>query len=113
MRIYEFNTANTTTGAAGSTATLTFAAVPGRRHACEGIHWSISATPASTVTLAVYNGAVDAGNLVYKVQVTAGGPGILPMPMTIGSVNTALNVQLTGLAGTELGSINVLGKTLY
>ena len=86
---------------------VTYAADLVRRHRIAGVAWSYDITPAITGTLSVEDGS---GNVVFSVDVTAGGPGFIPFdPPIEGSVNTAMIVTLSSGGAATVGKINALG----
>lgn len=88
--------------AANTAAVITYAAATGTEHVIWGVAWS-------------YDGAPTGGNLliqdgtdtVFSMDITAGGPGYVPVRRR-GSTNTALVVTLAAGGAGVSGKVNVL-----
>jgi hypothetical protein len=93
-------------GAANSAASVVYSAgAAGVQHCIGGIAWSFSANPAAPATLSVSDGA----NVVFSVQITAGGPGYIPFtPPKKGSAATSMTITLGAGGSGVVGSLNVL-----
>jgi hypothetical protein len=94
------NTGTATNGA----VTLTFAADDkGRAWKLSGLSWSLSADPGSPVALTVADGATT----IWQADVTAGGPGFIPLhPPIRGTANTAMTVTLAAAGASIVGKLN-------
>jgi hypothetical protein len=96
-------TANTHGPAAATAAVLTFAALSTGRWVLPGVEWSYDAAPTGG-SLQVEDGS---GTVVWKVNITAAGPGFIPFsPPICGSENTAMIVTLASGAGAVVGKVN-------
>ena len=93
--------------AANTAAVVTYtAAGAGVSHALSGIAWSYSADPTGG-NLKVEDGA---GNVVFSLDITKGGPGFIPFPQPKkGSANTALVLTLAAGGSGISGKLSVLG----
>lgn len=81
----------------GAAVDYTMGAVVGKRHAIDGILWSMSADPAAPVTIQVKDGT----NVLREWEVSKGGPGFIPFPHGIrGSVNTGMVLHLSAPGGS-------------
>lgn len=91
-------------GSAGAISTLTYAAVPGRKHVISAVYWSYDAAPTG--------GAISiedvAGTTVFgPFAISGAGPGWLPIYPAIVSqvVNTAMLVKLAAPGGAVQGRV--------
>ncbi len=91
--------------AAATAAVVTYTAVADKKHVITGVAWSYSATPTGG------NLQIEdvAGTVVFSVDISAGGPGVIvfPHPKRSAAVNTAMIVTLASGAGTVVGKANV------
>lgn len=94
-------------GASGSAITVTLAAAAGLRNVIEGISWSLSAAPASPVTLQIKDGAT----LMDQWYITSAGPsGAVPFPRPIrGTANTAMTATISAPGGSVVATVNFYG----
>lgn len=102
-----FATGNVAAPVANTNAVVTFAALAGGRHTIEGIAWSYSGSPTGG------NLTITDGNLgtVFNLDVTAAGPGYIPLiPPACGTVNASLVVTLAAGGSGVLGKLTVLGR---
>lgn len=67
----------------------------------DSIHWSYSATPASPASILI----LDGPTVLYNVDITAAGPGFLPL-------QAAFNITGTNVLSVSLlsGGVGVVGK---
>lgn len=87
--------------AADTAAVVTIEAVAGRQHVVQMVQWSYSTSPTGgSLTIAV------AGSTVWKVDITASGPGGFSMPIT-GGTNQEIVVTLATGTGSCVGKLNV------
>lgn len=97
--------ANNTASATNAAATITYNAVAGKRHAIDGISFSLSADPASPVALTI----TDAGNTVFQVDVLVRGPGFIPISGASATANTSLVISLGAGGSGVVGKISAIG----
>lgn len=103
-----FNTFATTNyaTATNAAATVTYSAAgAGISHAIDGIAFSLSANPASAVSLTV----TDGSNTIYSTDILAGGAGFIPLRGR-GSANTALTITLAAGGSGVVGKVAILNK---
>lgn len=87
---------------------LTYAADANHVHLCDYAIWSYSATPTGG-RLTVEDGS---GNIVQDVDITAAGPGFLPVFFRGVAINTALIVTLYDGGSGIVGKLTVLGHRM-
>jgi len=102
------STGNTHAPASNTAAVLTYAAIAAgptspKSHVVSGITWSYSGTPTGG-NLKVEDGA---GNIVFTMDITAGGAGFLPWSGR-GSPNTAMIVTLAAGGSGVSGKVSVM-----
>ena len=85
--------------ASNTAAVVTYTADATRAHAINGVYWSYSAAPAGG-NLKIEDGS---GVIVYTTDITAAGPGFLPIEK-LGTPNTAMIVTLAA------GGAGISGK---
>lgn len=94
--------------AADTDAVVTYTAEAAKRHVITGVAWSYSAAPTGgmlTIT--------DDGSEVFKMAITAAGPGSITFPRPkAGGIGTAMVVTLAAGSGTVVGKVNVLNHWL-
>lgn len=88
--------------AANALASVTYAAVTGHRHHAVVVAWSYSAAPTGG-KLTIKDGVTA----VFEVDITAAGPGSIPLPPVRGTANTALVVELAAGGVAVTGKLNV------
>lgn len=99
-------TANTATAAANTAVTITYAAAgAGNCHAIDGVLASLSADPATAVSLTVQDGA----NTVVQVQLTRGGAAPIDFPIR-GTANTSMTITLAAAGAGIVGMLNAKNK---
>ncbi len=86
---------------AGAAVSLTYAAVPGKRHVITGVHCGYDAAPTGGL-LTIED---VSGTIIYRIPITAAGaaPINFPEPITTAAVNTALIITLAAGGGAVLG----------
>lgn len=97
-----FTTALFSEPAAATAATVTLSAASAGRQ-FRYIYWSYSAAPTGG-QLSITNGGTE----VFKLHITAGGPGFIPFPGTdVGSAGSAVVVTLASGGGSVEGTLIV------
>jgi hypothetical protein len=97
------STANVHAPAAATAAVITKDLVAGKRHRLEQVEWSYSAAPTGG-NLKIEDGA---GNVVFSLDITAAGPGFIPLsPAIVGTAGTAMIITLASGAGAVVGKVN-------
>src|SRR4051794_39129212 len=93
--------------ASNTAAVITYAAgASGVQHCLSGVAWSYSATPTSG-SLKIEDGS---GNIVFQVEITAGGPGFIPFnPPKKGTAATAFILTLAAGGVSVSGKVNACG----
>ena len=93
--------------AADTAAIVTIAALAGKVHVIDVIHWSFDADPAAAKSLTVVIG----GTTVFHVEIIKGGPGFLPFPGGLyGDANEAAVVTLAADNAGAKGKVNVITR---
>jgi hypothetical protein len=100
------STNNVNVPASNTNAVITYAAgAAGVRHCIGGVAWSYSASPTGG-RLKIEDGS---GNIVFDIDITAGGPGFVPFAQPLqGTAATALIVTLTAGGSGIQGKVTVL-----
>lgn len=89
---------------ANTAAVVARPGVPAKRNVLTRVIWSYSATPTGgRLTVA------DGGTTIFDVDITAGGPGSLPLCLLASSVNAALVVTLAAGGAGIVGKVNCEG----
>jgi len=102
----QMNSADTATAAADTAVAITYAATASVAHKFRKLVWSYSEDPtggALTIT--------DGGTTVFQINITAGGPGFIPLDDMKFTSNSAVVVTLAAGGGTCVGMLNVIGKS--
>lgn len=98
---------NCVVSAPGGPAVRTFTAVAGKSHVINAVHFGYDGAPQAGATIQVEDGA---GNVVYRMPVTAAGPGpLLFAPALRGSPSAPMIVTLSAGGGSVLAYLSVPG----
>jgi hypothetical protein len=99
--------ANVHTPASNAAAVVTLAAVSNYRHVLGGVAWSYDGAPTGG-NLTIEHGS---GVVVLDLDITASGPGFLPLtPPLVGDNNTALIVTLAAGGTGVVGKLSILSR---
>jgi hypothetical protein len=105
----DFSPGDVNAPAVNTAAVVAYAApnpVDGSAHVINGIAWSYSAAPTGG-NLKVEDGS---GNVVFTMDITAAGPGVIDFPLPkAGSPNATLTITLAAGGSGVTGKVSVLG----
>ena len=90
--------------AVNTAAVITLAAVAAQRHYLPWVAWSYNAVPTAG-RLSI----TDAGATVLDVDITADGPGFLPLGIHSAAVNTIMVITLAAGGALVTGRVNTPG----
>lgn len=95
--------------AANTAAVVTYAANTSYKNTISGVAWSYDGDPTGG-SLLIEDGS---GVKVFKIDITAGGPGFIAFPFPkSGSINTAMIVTLAAGGAGVSGIVSVLNHWL-
>lgn len=95
------------TPAANTAAVVTWGAAAGKRHRAVFVCWSYSGDPTGG-NFTIEDGA---GNVVWSMDITKGGPGAMPLPDLTGSISTAMIGTLAAGGAGITGKLNFYART--
>ncbi len=100
------NPSNAKTSSANASVSITLPAIGGMRHVLSWICWSYSADPTGGRCY-----VQDGADTILDFDVTAGGPGALPVPDIPGSIGSTMTITLTAGGAGVTGKLNIYSRT--
>lgn len=92
------------TPAINTAAIITYTAVAAAKHVIRGVAWSYDAAPTGGNLLI----EDVSGTTVFSLDITAAGPGFIPLTKKGAAINTAMIITLSAGGGGVTGKVNVL-----